>query len=172
MTQQMKAILEQIERKTDIALIGPEGSGKSSFLTNISIGELKYMPSNDQMIEYVKYKQVTLMGWDVFEGSKLTVGHDVFGVIIMLDGHDPDTLSQYAKTLKERLQKQIFKPVLILLNKADKGCKLTKEKVVAELGLRDINITYQINEVSVLQNQNIVESIDWLTQQLLPKDKM
>ena len=40
-------MLELIERKTDIAVIGPEGSGKSTFLSNIDIGEMKYMHSND-----------------------------------------------------------------------------------------------------------------------------
>lgn len=32
------------------------------------------------------------MGWDVFDGSKLKVGHEVFGIILVLDGNDLDIL--------------------------------------------------------------------------------
>ncbi|KAJ6519113.1 P-loop containing nucleoside triphosphate hydrolase protein [Mycena sanguinolenta] len=171
----------------DIAVIGPEGAGKTSLVRRLlrpraaGSDELPQLPQMAPTIGYISeevpYGKHTLTFWDFSVQAQVDVGRDVYwnvhAFIFMLDASLPERLEKVKEmlwSLSEEIRRGGYylstHPILVLANKIDKmGPALDTDGIyqaldISELASRGTVIT--LKSVSAMSDEGVHEAMQWL----------
>lgn len=67
--KQVKQFGNMFENTAEITIIGEPQVGKSTLLQNIASDGVKQMYSNNQTIDYIKIKNMSILSWSLIENS-------------------------------------------------------------------------------------------------------
>lgn len=91
------------------------------------------MYSNNQAIDYIRVKNMNILGWSLIENSQLKIGNDNVAILVMIN-YDSHTNDQAIQLVKELLDRTLPRPIAFLIN--NHGCqKLEKETLISTLNL-------------------------------------
>ena len=149
----MGAVLEKLRSaffssKMEIALVGLENAGKTTFVNYLNVGRhLEEAPTVGMNVKVLKKGGVTLKVWDIggqkqyrSEWARYTRGCNVIAFVI--DTQSPQTLHVAKKELHQLLEDRELSrlPLLVLANKIDLGPKISEQELI-----RGLNLDYVVD---------------------------
>ncbi|MES1907585.1 MAG: hypothetical protein MHM6MM_000677 [Cercozoa sp. M6MM] len=160
------------EQEMEIAVLGIEGAGKSTFVQLLQTGD--YDPGMIPTVGFNMYKvtkgRVQIKVWDLggqkrFRSMWERYCRCVDSIVFMVDSCQPDLLEAAKEELHALMQRRSLEgiPLLVLANKNDKNEALAVEEIVDMLDLRSIDnreVTYY--SISCKDKVNIDVTVDWL----------
>ena len=121
-----------LKHQTEIAMIGPEFSGKSSLLQEFGFGQLKHVIQNSQFIESLSFKNINIVSWDVVPDSFIKVSQNTSALVVIVNASNVNEFSKVKEELKEEIFKFKELPQLLLINRVGKRT-LNSQTVASEL---------------------------------------
>lgn len=122
------------------------------------------MYSNNQTIDYIKVKNMSVLSWALIENSQLKIGNDNVAILMMIN-YDSRTNDQAIQLAKELLDKTLPRPIAFLINNHSYQ-KLEKETLIRMLNLSQYKSPYEFFEINAVNGEGVPAVFQWLDKQL------
>lgn len=122
------------------------------------------MYSNNQTIDYIKVKNMSVLSWALIENSQLKIGNDNVAILVMIN-YDSRTNDQAIQLAKELLDKTLPRPIAFLINNHSYQ-KLEKETLIRTLNLSQYKSPYEFFEINAVNGEGVPVVFQWLDKQL------
>ena len=122
------------------------------------------MYSNNQTIDYIKVKNMSVLSWALIENSQLKIGNDNVAILMMIN-YDSRTNDQAIQLAKELLDKTLPRPIAFLINNHSYQ-KLEKETLIRTLNLSQYKSPYEFFEINAVNGEGVPAVFQWLDKQL------
>lgn len=162
-------------RRMEVALVGLDHAGKTTFLTQLSLGQaVPAVPTLGLNVQYLRRGALRLKVWDLggatryrSEWSRYARGTDA--ILFVVDSAAPHRLSQAKKELHMLLESPELEgiPLLVLSNKHDLQPTLSPAELVKGLNLDYIDSAWAVVPVSALTGKGVERAVEWLLSQSL-----
>ena len=158
-------------RRMEIVLVGLDHSGKTTFLSQLSLGEaLPTAPTLGLNVRHVRKGNLHLKVWDLGGGAKYRsewarYARGTDAIIFVVDSAASHRLTQAKKELHMLLEASDLEgiPLLILSNKSDIDGHLTEAQVIKGLNLDYIAYNqWALVEISALRGDRVERAVEWL----------
>ncbi|OWF44568.1 ADP-ribosylation factor-like protein 1 [Mizuhopecten yessoensis] len=166
-------------RKVTVLIIGQNGSGKTSLLHNLNLGNITNTFTDDyETIEALSGERVQAVAWNMF-GSRCAGGIftyyrniDAF-IYVVNDRGPPDNNMELAKVVFQFLEARRFSNSIlaVAVNQriTGEGTRVTLEEVRSGLDLDNCSHVYELFPIVATTGEGLDKLQDWLSQEL---DKM
>lgn len=158
------------EKDVKVLLLGLDGSGKTSILHKIILGETFTIPTFGFTVQTISYKKLSFTIWDL--GGQNNVrslwrhyyeNKDV--VIFVIDSNDKDRLEEARKELHSVLYDDDLRnvSVLIFANKQDLSNSINATEITKVLKLDELKQKWFIQPCCASTGEGLFEGFNWLS---------
>jgi len=159
----------KIKKNFKVVMIGLSGSGKTTILYKLKLGELiKTIPTVGFNIETIEYKNAKFNIWDM-GGYEINLKlwknyfNDADGIIYVIDSTNCNRFNQNYSEISKILAIVPTVPILLLANKQDIDTSTKISELTLRLKLYEINNRkWYIQSTSAVNNSGIIDGINWL----------
>jgi small GTP-binding protein len=157
-----------------VLLVGLDGSGKTSLLYQMKMGELmKSIPTIGFNVEKIKFKSRCFDIWDVGGQDKIRKLWKYYysgtkAIVFVVDSVDRERMDEVKEELNHLLLNPIFdsKPLLIYCNKQDLEEPMGTLEVMKKLDLLKYKCNpWHLQTCSAKTGQGVKEGWNWLRRQ-------
>ncbi|CAN0878895.1 ADP-ribosylation factor 1 [Linum grandiflorum] len=155
-----------------ILMIGLDGSGKTTILYKLKIGEtVTTTPTIGFNVETVQYKNVSFSVWDVGGQHKIRglwrhYFHDVEGLVFVVDCNDRERIPEARNELHRVLSDVELRDsaLLVFANKQDFPGTMTASEIAHKLGLHSLGQRqWFVQCSSATSGEGLYEGLNWLS---------
>ncbi|XP_057965574.1 ADP-ribosylation factor 2-like [Malania oleifera] len=159
-----------IKRELKILMAGLDGSGKTTILYKLKLGEvIATVPTIGFNAETVLYKNVSFTVWDVGGQGKIRpLWRHYFlntqTLIFVLDSSDRGRISEARNELHQMLSENELQNAILLVfaNKQDHPNAMCVSEVADKIGLYSVSQHWYIQGTSATSGRGLYQGLDWL----------